>query len=271
MKTKRNLASIAIFLAIGFVACNKDANEETDVSQPAFETEANNLSDEIEKSADIVTFDKAGGENKLPECASVSVTYPEGTLFPKIITIDYGETNCQVRPNVWKRGKVMVLISDSLVNLNAKRTVTFDNFYINDHAVTGTRTITNLGQNSDGHMVYDINNNFSVGEWSRQATGAKTWIEGFGSNDYSDIVFLLDGSSSTTRPNEMVISRTITEPLRIDRSCGYITEGILTIQWNGNSAIIDFGDGTCDDAATITFNGEVFEIDLDKYRWRRIN
>ena len=94
MKTKRNLASIAIFLAIGFVACNKDANEETDVSQPAFETEANNLSDEIEKSADIVTFDKAGGENKLPESASVSVTYPEGTLFPKIITIDYGETNC---------------------------------------------------------------------------------------------------------------------------------------------------------------------------------
>jgi hypothetical protein len=271
MKTKKILLSTAILLAIGFSACNKDANETTDVSQPAFETEANNLSDEIEKSADAVTFDKSGGDYDLAGCASVTVFYPEGTPFPKIITIDFGETNCQVRPNVMKRGKVIISVSDSLINQNAKRIVTFENFYINDYAVTGTRKITNLGTNSDGFPVFDINNNFSVGEWSRQATGTKTWIEGYDSMDYSDNVFLLDGSSSTTRPNEVVINRTITQPLRIDRSCGYITEGILTIQWNDNSAIIDFGDGTCDDVATITNNGEVFEIDLDKFRWRRLN
>lgn len=270
MKANKLVLSAVFLLMIGFSACNKEATEESNISQPAFETEANNLSDEIEKSADIVTFDKSGGESKLPDCASVNILYPDGNPFPKIITIDYGDANCQVRPNVWKRGKIIISISDSLINSGAKRTVTFDEFYVNDFAVTGTRIITNLGVNSDGFPVFDISNNFNVGEWSRQATGTKTWIEGYDSNDYSDNVFLLDGSSSTTRPNEDVINRTITEPLRIDRSCGYITEGILTIQWNGNSAIIDFGDGTCDNAATITFNGEVFEIDLDKYHWRRL-
>jgi hypothetical protein len=271
MKTKKFLASTAILLAIGFSACNKEATEETSVSEPAFETEANNLSDEIEKSADAVTFDKPGEEYNLVECASVTVLYPDGTPFPRIITIDFGETNCQVRPNLWKRGKVIITVSDSLININANRIVTFDGFYINDQEVTGTRKITNLGSNPDGYMVFDISNDFSVGEWNRQATGTKTWVAGYDSMDFTDNVFLLDGSSSTTRPNEVVINRTITEPLRIDRSCGYITEGILSIQWNGNSAIIDFGDGTCDDVATITHNGEVFEIDLDRFRWRRIN
>ena len=271
MKTKKILVSTAILLAVGFSACNKDATETADVSQPAFETEANNLSDELEKSADVVTFDKSGGTDYLADCATVTITYPEGTPFPRIVTIDYGETNCQVRPNVLKRGKVIVSVSDSLINPNAKRIVSFEDFYVNDKAVTGTRILTNLGMNSDGYLVFDINNNFSVGVWSRQVTGTKTWIEGYESMDYSDNVFLLDGTSSTTRPNEVVINRTITEPLRIDRSCGYITEGILTIQWTDQTAIIDFGDGTCDDAAIITLNGEVFEIDLDEYHWRRLN
>ena len=271
MKANKLLLSATFLLAIVFSACNKDANEDSDISQPAFETEANNLSDEIEKSADVVTFDRSDGENMIPQCATVTVTHPEGTPFPKVVTIDYGEVNCQVRPHVWKRGKIIISISDSIVSLNAQRVVTFDGFYINDHAVSGSRVLTNLGSNSDGLLVFDINNNFSVGEWARQATGTKTWVEGFNSNDYADNVFLLDGSSSTTRPGGLLINRTITEPLRVDRACGYITEGILAIQWNGNSSIIDFGDGTCDDAATITFNGEVYEIDLDDYRWRRIN
>jgi len=271
MKANKLFLSVSFILAVGFSACTKDADEDSDISQPAFETEANNLSDEIEKSADVVTFDKSNGEYRVPECATVTVTHPEGTPFPKVITIDYGEVNCQVRPHVWKRGNVIISISDTIINLNAQRVVTFEDFYINDHEVSGSRILTNLGENSDGHLVFDINNDFSVGEWTRQATGTKTWIEGFNSNGYSDNVFLLDGSSSTTRPGGVLINRTITEPLKVDRACGYITEGILTIQWNGNSAVIDFGDGTCDDAATITYNGEVYEIDLDQFRWRRIN
>jgi hypothetical protein len=271
MKANKLVLSAAFLLALGFSACNKDANEDSDISEPAFETKANNLSDEIEKSADVVTFDNSGGDYRIPDCATIIVTHPEGTPFPKVITIDYGEINCQVRPNVLKRGKVIISISDSIINLNAQRVVTFEDFYINDHIVTGSRVLTNLGFNSDDYLVFDINNDFSVGDWTRQATGSKTWIEGFSSNNYEDNVFLLDGSSSTERPGGVLINRTITEPLRVDRACGYITEGILTIQWNGNSAIIDFGDGTCDDAAIITFNGEVYEIDLDHFRWRRLN
>ena len=105
MKANKLLLAATFLLAIGFSACNKETKEDSDITQPAFETEANNLSDEIEKSADVVTFDKSDGEYKIPECATVTVTYPDGTPFPKVITVDYGEVNCQVRPNVWKRAR----------------------------------------------------------------------------------------------------------------------------------------------------------------------
>jgi len=272
MKTMNYLAAAAFLLAIGFSSCNKDATQENpEIAEPAFETEANNLSEELEKSADDVTFNKSGGTSQLPDCAIISVEYPDGPPFPKVITVDYGEINCQIRPHLWKRGKVIITLTDSIVNINAKRMVSFEDFFINDYPVSGTRVLTNLGANGDDQLVFDINNDFNVGEWHRQTTGTKTWVEGFASMDYTDNVFLLDGSSSTSRPSGVTINRTITVPLLVNRSCGYIVEGIVSIQWNGNSAIIDFGNGNCDDTATITHNGEVYVIDLDRYRWRRIN
>lgn len=275
MKSIKLILGSALFFLIGTVACNKDQNTDEDTSQSAFEVEANMYSDELEKSADAVTFDKNGSGNgpfsgNSSECVEITISYPEGGSFPKVITIDYGEVNCEVRPNLFKRGQIIVTITDSIVNLGAQRIVTFEEFYINDHAVTGTKTITNLGENAEGYLVFDINNSFSIGEWSRQATGSKIWVEGFDTLEFDDNVFLLTGTSSTTRPNEIVINRTITEPLRIDRSCAYITEGIVSIQWNGNNAIIDYGVGSCDDIAIITRNGQEFEIDLDNFRCRRM-
>ena len=270
MKTNRMIFAAAIFLSIGIMSCNKDEiSKESNLSEPAFETEAGNISDELEKSADAVTFDKTGDYDRLPECATVNVFYPEGPPFPKVITIDYGETNCQVRPNIYKRGKVIITLSDSITAVNAKRLVTFEDFYINDRPVTGTLQLTNLGYDDNGQPVFGMSNHFSVGDWSRQTTGTKTWIQGYGSGDYTDNIFLLDGSSSTTRPNGVIVNRTITEALLVDRECGYITSGILSVNWNGNSAIIDFGDGSCDDQAVITINGEEYIIDLDDYGWRK--
>jgi hypothetical protein len=275
MKADKIIITSTIFLLFGTIACNKEQNQDEDVSQSTVEVETNMYSNELEKNADAVTFNKNndgyGSFDGNSDCVEISVTYPEGGTFPKVITVDYGEENCEIRPNLFKRGQIIITVSDSIVNLGAQRTITFVGFYINDHEVTGMKTLANLGGNSDGFLVYDINNSLSIGEWSRQATGTKTWIEGADTDAFLDNVFLLDGTSSTSRPNEIIINRTITSSLRIDRSCNYITEGIVSIQWNGNNATIDYGDGSCDDIAIISRNGQEFEIDLDNFRCRRIH
>lgn len=274
MNAKRNII-LSSFLLIAFYSCNKSANDDVDISDSTFETTASVYSDELDKSADAVTFNKVqNGSNGpgigcLPECASVTIEYPNGLNYPKIITIDYGDVNCQVRPNLYKRGKIMITLTDTIVNLGAQRIVTFDSFYINDNLVTGSRELTNLGENDNSNITFSINNEVSVGEWTRQAEGTKIWIEGLETMSFEDNVFLLTGSSTTTRPGGSAVNKTITESLRIDRSCGYITEGVLTIESPNQSAIIDFGDGECDDIAIITTDGQEFEIDLDNFRPRR--
>ena len=273
MKSKYLFPSVILFSFLTISSCTKEAKDDIDISQSAFDIEANSTSDEFEKSADAVTFDKVnnacGPNGPIPECALVTIDYPEGTAFPKVITIDYGEVNCEVRPNLYKRGKEIITISDSLINMNAQRTITFEAFFINDNEVTGYKELTNLGANEDGFITFSIDNDLAVGTWSQVASGTKTWIEGFTTMGAMDNVFLLEGASLTIR-NEISISRTITEALRVDRSCGYITEGIVSIVWNDtNTALIDFGDGTCDNLAIIYRDGQEFEIDLDLFRHRR--
>ena len=273
MKSKYLFPGVILFSLLTISSCTKEANDDIDISQSAFDIEANTTSDEFEKSADALTFDKVehacGPNGPIPECAIISIDYPEGTAFPKVITIDYGEVNCEVRPNLYKRGKEIITISDSLINVNAQRTITFEAFYINDNEVTGYKELTNTGVDEDGFITFSINNDLAVASWSQVATGTKTWIEGFATLGEMDNVFLLEGSSLTIR-NDISISRTITEALRVDRSCGYITEGIVSIVWNDiNTATIDYGDGTCDDLAIIYRDGQEFEIDLDRFRYRR--
>ena len=274
MKTIQFIISLAFVTS--FVACTKESEEDIDTSQSAFETEVGILSEEVEKSADAVTFEENLQSNQLgqangpiPDCASISIEFPEGGDFPRVITIDYGEENCQVRPNLTKRGKVIVTLTDSISVVNSQRIISFDSFYINDNLVTGERILTNIGLNEDGFLVFDIANDFAIGDWSRVTDGSKTFIEGFETPGYEDNVFLIDGSSETTRASGLVINRTITESLRVDRSCGYITEGTVSITWNEEMASIDFGDGSCDNIAIITRNDQEFEIEMTFFRCHR--
>jgi len=278
MKTKYLVLAISI-LFLGITSCNKEEKKDADLSKSIADVEANVYSDEFEKSADIVSFDKlSSGNNQngqngpLPLCAVVTIDYPEGAPFPKVITIDYGDVNCEVRPNLYKRGKEIISISDSLVNLDAERTLTFENYFINDNEVLGYKKLTNTGENLDGFMNFSIDNDLSIGEWTRVSVGTKIWIEGFDTLGPHDNVFLLDGSSLTTLADGTSISRTITQSLRIDRLCGYITEGIVSIVWNdSNTAILDYGDGSCDDQAVIFINDQEFEINLHHFGSRRIH
>jgi hypothetical protein len=277
MKTNNFINGAAITLLIFATSCSKESKEDVNIIESAFETKASIYSDELEKSGDAVTFQTDNFSNnqnisanyQLPECATLSVNFPEGSNFPKVITIDYGSENCLVRPHLYKRGKVLITISDSIININAIRTITFDSLYINDNLVSGEMILTNLGENEDGYITFDIDNDFTVGDWNRQTNGSKIWIEGLGMNGYEDNIFLLTGSSVTTSANGVTISRTIQEDLRVDRSCGYIIEGIVVVQWDENTASIDYGDGSCDSQATITQNGQVFDIDLNDFNYRR--
>lgn len=187
----------------------------------------------------------------LPECAIVSVS---GETYPKTITIDYG--NGCTQGDITKGGVITIVLTDDMMNAGAVRTVTFQNYQINNTSIEGSRTLTNTGTDELGHPMFHREVNTTItrngNTVSRVAIEAVTWLSGYDTEECGDNVFSVTGSGSITRPDGITRTRTIVSPLIIDRICGYITQGVIEIQGPNGNGSIDFGDGSCDDEALVT-------------------
>ncbi|MFT6851305.1 MAG: hypothetical protein ACJATA_002126 [Sphingobacteriales bacterium] len=266
------LGAIA-FMGLAFASCQKDGSDsEYELAEEAIYSKM--MDQEIEEDVDMLTlhkkeFSKEEKERHFNNCAVI--TY-DTAAFPKVITIDFGD-GCEGRRGKEKAGKIIITLSDSLYKTGATRTVEFDNFTIDGNPVIGSKILENKGINSDGNMYFEHNETFKVttdrGEISKESSGTKEWMTGFDTKTKEDDVFRLTGSGTFTSPKG-TSSRTIAEPLIIDRSCGYPTQGIIEFTGGKKDDIsINYGDGTCDDLAVITKDGEEKEIYLDDLKKRK--
>lgn len=81
-----------------------------------------------------------------------------------------------------------------------------------------------------------------------------------------DNEYTITGKTTTTLSNGTTITNTITTPLIAKGSCNksYPLQGSVTTTKNSYEAVIDFGDGTCDDKATFTFKGVTIPFTIQK-------
>ena len=87
-------------------------------------------------------------------------------------------------------------------------------------------------------------------------------IEGYSTSIWLDNIYQVTGEWTTTFPSGGVQNSTITTPLRIRMNCPNIVRGVITIVRNGNTATLDYGNGDCDNLATLTVNGNSYTITL---------
>ncbi|HAA10671.1 MAG TPA: hypothetical protein DCE41_02835 [Cytophagales bacterium] len=283
MKSVKHVAAVAVVATFGLASC--DSTEDLglssfgDMEQEAFlESVEMALEGEIES----VSFaGRIGGEANLSarggkgfrgfsDCATVTKS---GEEFPKTITIDFGE-GCEGPHGHTKSGQIVVTISDAMSNVGATRTVTFENFSINDKAVVGTRVTTNQGQNADGFWVVTKSVNMTLTDsegatLSKTFDGSKTWLSGFGADSAATKGYQKDGSGSITGVEGNTFTKTITTPIMIDHSCRYPLSGVVEMSGPEGEGTLDFGDGACDNLATVTRDGETEEIDLDSIKRRK--
>jgi len=203
-----------------------------------------------------------------PECAEVTVS-SDG--FPKEIIIDYGD-DCYTRNDIQITGIITITLTDTITNEGAVMTVIFDGVTIGDRAIDKEATITNEGMNDDGNWVMSISSltTISYGDTlviTRDFDEQKEWISGFGTPRCLDDQYYLTGGGTITVNDEIVFTRTIIEPLYIDRACRYILSGVVEISRDGESLTIDFGDGECDNIAVVTKDGESEVIELNSCRF----
>lgn len=198
---------------------------------------------------------------------------PKGT-FPNTLTIDYGPDGVNGPHNRVRKGKIIVQLSAPIITPGATRTVTQDNFRIDDVTIEGTVVVTNQGPNSSGQNVLErvvtdrklLFPNGNTSTWN--GTQTITQLEGSSTPDRLDDVFRLEGSSNGVNRNGKTFSTNTTSPLIKEYDCSWISEGVFNIQVESKSLSVDYGNGSCDNKATVTLpDGSTKEIQVKKW-WK---
>ncbi len=199
-------------------------------------------------------------------CATITI---DTTVMPHLMTIDFGEENCLCPDGKYRRGIILISFNGRFFQPGTLITTTFDGFHVNDNHIQGVKTRENLGLNDEGfpHFSSSVDGSITLASdgtvIARLAQHQRTWIEGFGTPQWFDDVFLIEGSASTTVSTGFSSSRTIINPLRRELSCHHFVSGTVEVERTGRpQAILDYGDGECDNIATVTIDGQTFTIRL---------
>jgi hypothetical protein len=287
MKTNNFLTLIALSTLIVFSSCRKDKDVDVDNSTQSSKDngDAENIFLDIKKVVEEAVDDegqtaKFGNEGKaytFGACATVNTVPAWGNpTFPKTMTIDFGPTNCTGYNGVNRRGQLIITITDHYRNAGSVLTIQPQNLYINDVRIDGTKTLTNNGYNSNNHLEYTVQVSNAVITYtdnstiSWNSTRTNEWIAGDSTTLFThgipgicDDVYIISGSANGVNRNGLAYSVNITSPLRKEICCRWIVSGVLDIIPQGFATrTVDFGAGACDNNATVTINGNVYNINM---------
>ncbi len=266
----RNQFSICLLVGtLIFSSCTKEKTESPDealtVALTTEQASAENFVEDDNSTVFELTADRnvqgagfsSGGAGRFfTGCGTVTVS-SNATYF-KIITVDYG-TGCTSQ-GVLRSGKVILGLTDSLRRPGSRAVLTFDNYFVNTVKREGIITYTN--QSTPG-----------VPTWERKVENGKLiFTNGFFTthnsinvvaqtggvstpNIHIDDEFTITGQGAVANSNGNSRTYRIVIALLKKANCANIVSGRKRIESGSNYAVLDYGDGTCDRIATISFNG----------------
>ena len=294
MKSRINLTQIAIlsffFSLLMVSSCSKensrsgtDDEQEVTASKVSSESDGqaelifNGLFDDAMGVSDEVGMAGTGVFGRINACPTVTVIHLNPpAVFPIRVVLDFGNPGCTGNDGHLRSGKIITEYTARLIYPGAIATTTFDGFYIDSVHVEGTHKITNTSSGTTNRQftveVRDAKLTRPNGDYTKwKSDKVITQIEGFITPDFHDDIFSITGSAEgqVKRGNLLVgWSSSITEPLIKRFTCRWIVKGrIRTIRINGMPtspwvAVLDFGNGVCDNQAIITINGVAHQITL---------
>lgn len=283
----KTIAAVAFAVSVTTVSCKKDSNPKTEDPQmqnAVAATADNNIAsaqfnDVLNISLGVkesdagepigigtgagVIYRPGGNEGTLgAQCFSVTVTPKVPGQWPKTATFDFGD-GCKGTDGKVRRGKIMVAFSRPSYEPGATITTTFDGYNVDSFAISGTQVVQNTS--ADNKFAFSVTiadgklTNTSSGFWHALA-GKHTWTQSAGMGtplDIMDDAYDVTGSVTGGNASGLTWKCDITKPLLRKINCKWRTKGEISVHWNQNpdAASLDYGDGSCDDKATLTYKG----------------
>jgi hypothetical protein len=188
-------------------------------------------------------------------CAAYTVSPADNSTFPKTITVDFG-TGCVSLDGITRSGKITFLFSGRLLTPGTTVSASFANYVVNGFGLQGTYSLTNNSSVNGIAYSTQVTNgqiNFPDASWFT-FSGHRSVVQIAGQStplDFSDDVYSITGSHTCASSNNKTLHDSVTTALVKANSCSWISSGILSFTYYGISGTVDFGNGTCDNQATI--------------------
>jgi hypothetical protein len=155
-------------------------------------------------------------------------------------------------------------VSYNLESEASSFTATYTDFYVGSIKINGTKSyvVTTNSNNSSISFETTSNLTLTMEEGSTiSENGTKSFTLTFG-DSLETTTFSIDGDWSVVIDGS-TYTIAVNSALEGNFACTYINVGSMTVAKNGLSIIVDFGDGTCDDVASVIYpNGKVEEISI---------
>ena len=281
---KQNLLSMLVIAAgfafFGTSCTTTESNATIDAALTTTatdEAQAASLSDVVINNADANINTLAANGYSTPQAVkgtfdtsviTITIDKPDSTNFPKIITIDFGSTGYIDARNDTLKGKIIVTISGKLWKSGSTKTIKLVDFYVNDNNIKGVKVITDNGLNAakNPSMTEDVSDTIIRVDKStiiRNSTRTRERIDNNGTPKiFWDDKFSITGSTTGINAKGVAYTVEITKPLIIYNNYKFFVQGTITTTTQSRTAILDYGDGTKDNKATLTINGVTKNIKL---------
>ena len=271
----KKLSTITLLLLFGttiwFVSCgkkDKDINEVSGIAADdnAAENSFFDMKDAGDQAGTIATT--KGYEKSKDSCMHVKlVSYDSISKKGKLI-VYFGETDCVCKDGKSRRGKINIEYKGENGLEGSEIIYTPDNYFVNTYGVSGTKTVKYIDKFTHSIKVEKgivTKPDGSTITWTTERV--RKMIEGYDTpltilDDTYEITGISNGMNSSGKSHTFT---TIT-PLIKSSGCQWIKSGRLKIEREGRKdALIDFGDGTCDDKGKLTVGSWTKDITLKKW------
>ncbi|MGX1930234.1 hypothetical protein [Flagellimonas sp. 2504JD4-2] len=256
------ITSLVAFLSLVlvFVGCSEDAKplgEGQELSQTEVKTilETDDVTSVVDSVLAELYANSAAGKavEKSNECYSVE--YSQSGFVATF-------NNCELNGTDNINGTLTVAYQTDGETVSF--TAVYSDFYVGTIKVNGTRTFVISGDEQQGTISFTVTSELSVvmeDESEITESGTKTFSFTFG-DGLENSGFSISGSWTITADGNTYSIATV-DDLQGSLGCEYLTSGSMTVSKNGLQVTVDFGDGECDNAATVTYpDGTVEDIEL---------
>ncbi|MBT0607286.1 hypothetical protein [Aequorivita echinoideorum] len=276
---KRDFSKICMtFLALGFsilIGCDKD--DDTRAEDINFNTEDSARAAKMDNVAEgtFNIMEQAFVENEtslrnpnatslFPKCTQISVTVQGNSI---LVLVDFGNS-CTLNNGNVVSGSIL-LDYGPLVGGAYIINYLYNDFVFNNNGVSGGGDFKYEIANQNGNPQSTLNETITVTFPNTSITGTRVglrvseWVEGVGSGTWQDNVYNVTGNWQTEFTNGFERRGEVIDTLVRKLSCPFLVSGSLEIEQDGSTAIIDFGNGECDNLASFFYNGEEYPFTMN--------